>query len=243
MRVLIVDDEPLARERLRRQCTEIGDLQVVGEAGDGRQALAVQEAEGAELVLLDIRMPVMDGLEAARHLAQLQSPPAVVFTTAYGDHALAAFEAEAIDYLLKPIRRERLEQAVARARRLGARQLEGLAAVSECRRQLSSYEHGQLLLIPFESVWFFRAEQKYVEVWHEGGVSLIDDSLKQLEEEYGDELLRVHRNALVVPGAVAGLEKGADGRFYLSLKTCEERLEISRRHLPELRQRIREGRL
>lgn len=243
MRVLIVDDEPLARERLKSLCAGIDDIEVVGEAGDGRQALALQQRTQADLLLLDIRMPVMDGLEAARHLAQLEQAPAVVFTTAYGDHALAAFEANAIDYLLKPIRQERLAQALAKARRLGGQQLTELAAVSEQRRQLSCYEHGQLVLIPFEEVLFFRAEHKYVEAWHQGGQTLIDDTLKQLEEEYGDALLRVHRNALVAPGAIAGLEKDREGHFFLSLKDCEERLEISRRHLPEVRQRIKSGQL
>ena len=126
MKVLITDDEPLARDRLRRLLVEIGNIEIVGEAASGGEALELSERTRPDLVLLDIRMPGLDGLEPAAHLAAQEQPPAVVFTTAYGDHALAAFEASAVDYLLKPIRRERLEQSLDKARRLNRLQLDAL---------------------------------------------------------------------------------------------------------------------
>ncbi len=244
MRVLIADDEPLARERLRRMVTEVAGAEVVGEAGDGRAALEACARLHPEVVLLDIRMPGMDGLEAARHLARLPEGPAVVFVTAYGDYALQAFEAQAVDYLLKPVRAERLAQALDKARRLSTPQLEAVAAAdpeAQGRSHLSSTLHGNLTLIPVGEILFLRAEQKYVLVHHAHGEALIEDSLTALEAEYGPRFVRIHRNALVARSALAGLEKDADGTARVRLKGCAERLEISRRHLPELRRLLRSG--
>ncbi|PKM46423.1 MAG: DNA-binding response regulator [Gammaproteobacteria bacterium HGW-Gammaproteobacteria-1] len=244
MRLLIVDDEPLARERLRRMVEELPGAEVVGEAGDGRAALEACARLHPEVVLLDIRMPGMDGLEAARHLATLPEGPAVIFITAYGDYALQAFEAQAVDYLLKPVRAERLAQALAKARRLTAPQLAAVTAANpepQGRSHLSSTLHGNLTLIPVEDILFLRAEQKYVVVRHLRGESLIEDSLTALEAEYGPRFVRIHRNALVARSALEGLEKGADGTARVRLRDCEERPEISRRHLPELRRLLRSG--
>lgn len=246
MRVLIVDDEPLARQRLRRMVEEVSGAEVVGEAGDGRAALEACAQRHPEVVLLDIRMPGMDGLEAARHLARLPDGPAVVFVTAYGDYALQAFEAQAVDYLLKPVRAERLAQALDKARRLSTPQLEAVAAAdpeSPGRSHLSSTLHGNLTLIPIDDIQFLRAEQKYVVAHHARGEALIEDSLTALEAEYGPRFVRIHRNALVARNALAGLEKDADGAARVRLKGCAERLEISRRHLPELRRLLRSGEL
>jgi len=245
MRVLIVDDEPLARERLRRMAEE-GGAEVVGEAGDGKAALLACARLKPDVVLLDIRMPGMDGIEAARHLAALNTAPAVIFTTAYGDYALQAFEAQAVDYLLKPVRAERLSQALEKARRLTQGQMAALVAAEPCaqgRSHLSSSLHGNLTLIPIEEVLFLRAELKYVTVRHSHGESLIEDSLKALEDEFGERFVRIHRNALVARAAIEGLEKSADGLVRMKVRGCPERLEISRRHLPEVRRLLRAGEL
>ncbi|GAB4293221.1 MAG: LytTR family DNA-binding domain-containing protein [Thiohalomonadaceae bacterium] len=244
MRVLIVDDEPLARERLRRMVEGLPGAEVVGEAGDGRAALEDCARLHPTVVLLDIRMPGMDGLEVARHLARLPAGPAVVFVTAYGDYALQAFEAQAVDYLLKPVRAERLVQALDKARRLTAPQLAAVAAADpepQGRSHLSSTLHGNLTLIPVDDILFLRAEQKYVVVHHRRGEALVEDSLTALEAEYGPRFVRIHRNALVARAALEGLEKGADGGVRVRLRDCPERLAISRRHLPELRRLLRSG--
>lgn len=244
MRVLIVDDEPLARERLRRMVEGLPGAEVVGEAGDGRAALEASARLHPAVILLDIRMPGMDGLEAARHLARLPEGPAVVFVTAYGDYALQAFEAQAVDYLLKPVRAERLLQALDKARRLTAPQLEAVVAANpepQGRSHLSSTLHGNLTLIAVDDILFLRAEQKYVVAHHSRGEALIEDSLTALEAEYGQRFVRIHRNALVARAALEGLEKGSDGVVRVKLKACAERLEISRRHLPELRRLLRSG--
>src|SRR5579885_3290312 len=156
MRVLIVDDEPLARERLAALLQECGEVTVVGEAGDGRAAVEAVERLRPDVVLLDVRMPVMDGLEAARHLARFDTPPAIVFCTAYDEHALAAFEATAIDYLVKPVRAERLKTALERAHRFGAKALEKAAlenaepsgAAPRARSHLCARVRGNLVLVP-----------------------------------------------------------------------------------------------
>ncbi len=241
-RVLIVDDERLARERLRRMVEALPDSEVVGEAGDGRAALEASARLHPDVVLLDIRMPGMDGLEAARHLATLAEGPAVIFTTAYGDYALHAFEAQAVDYLLKPVRAERLAQALEKARRLTGTQLAAVAgAEPQGRTHLTSTLLGNLTLIAVADILFLRAEQKYVTVRHGQGEALIEDSLTALEEEFGERFVRIHRNALVARSALLGLEKSGDGAVRVRLKGCDERLEVSRRHLPELRKLVRSG--
>ena len=214
MKVMIVDDEALARERLRRLVEEETDVEVVAEATNDQEALSRCQSARPDIVLLDIRMPGMDGLEAARHMAELDPPPAVIFTTAYGDHALQAFEAQAIDYLLKPIRRERLSQSLARARHLSRNQLSVLDdARPEARGRnfLSVHRHGSLQLVPLNSVIYFQADHKYVTVFHAEGEDLIEDSLKSLEEEFGAAFVRIHRNALVASDALNGIEKNSEG--------------------------------
>lgn len=239
MRILIVDDEPLARERLRRLIEDDALGEVVGEASNGREALERAQSLQPDVVLLDIRMPVMDGMEAAGHLCRLNMPPALIFTTAYGDHALAAFEANAIDYLLKPIRRERLARALQKAytpsrAQLAATQQEGTTS----RSHLCSHHRGGLHLIPLDDVIYLQADHKYVTARHRGGEALLDESLKQLENEFGDRFIRIHRNALVARAALAGLERIAEGRYAAVLRDCDTRLEISRRLLPAVRQAI-----
>jgi len=243
MKCLVVDDEPLARQRLIRLLDASEEWDVCGEAGDGEQTLQEVQQSQPDLVLLDIRMPGMDGLETARHLAQLENPPAVVFTTAYGDHALEAFETQAVDYLLKPIHPERLQQALEKARRLSQTQLQQLqqAKAGGSRTHLCARNRGNLELIPLTEVVYLQADSKYVTVRSRTLQILIEESLKSLEEEFTGCFMRIHRNALVAVAAIRGLEKDAQGRCYVVLDGVEERLEVSRRMLPEVRKRIKTG--
>lgn len=241
MKVLVVDDEPPARARLRGLVGELSGVDAVLEAANGLDALGLVQSERPDVVLLDIRMPGMDGLEAARHLARMEAPPAVIFTTAYDAHALAAFEAQALDYLLKPIRRNRLEAALARAARLSRRQVNSLVGPGrgEVRTHLSATMHGSLRLVPVDEVRYLRAEHKYVVVGYPAGQVLVDDSLAVLAEELGRRFLRVHRNALVAVEHVRRLERGATGRQQIVLDGVDERIEISRRLAGAVRKRLR----
>ncbi len=240
MRVLVVDDEPPARERLRRLVAELPDCEVVGEAGDGATAVRLAEEREAEVVLLDVRMPGVDGIEAARHLGHAQPPPAIIFTTAYTDHALEAFETPAVDYLVKPVRRERLAAALRAARRPNRAQVEQ-ARAGEPRQRLCARLGGRLELVAVDAVRYFRAEQKYVTVRHGDGEVLIEESLKALEREFGDRFLRVHRKALVAPAWVGGLQRMDDGRAWIWFHDIDDTVEVSRRHLPAVRERLRMG--
>lgn len=241
MRVIIVDDEPLARDRLRRLLKELPDHEVAGEAAEGKAALALCQETRPDVVLLDIRMPGMDGLEAARHLINMSEPPAIIFTTAYGDYALQAFETQAIDYLLKPIRRDRLEQALGRAARLTSSRLDALREEGgrRARTHLSINSHGTLRLVPLADVLYFRADLKYVTARTQAEELLLDESLKSLEDEFGDRLVRIHRNALVMKEALIGLGRDGEGGGFALIRDVPETLEISRRHLPEVRRWIK----
>ncbi|MBX3689150.1 LytTR family DNA-binding domain-containing protein [Dokdonella sp.] len=243
MKTLIVDDEPLARERLRALLTEVGGNEVVGEAANGSQALTEVARLAPDLVLLDIRMPGMDGLEAARHLAGFERPPAVVFCTAYGDHALEAFEANAVDYLLKPVRSERLKAALDKARRwspqLAAATLAQAAGESRARSHLCARMRGNLVLIPIDEIHYLLAEDKYVVVRHGGGEVLIEEPLKALEDEFGERFVRIHRNCLVARARLSGLTRDAEGRLLAVINGVDAPLEVSRRNLPALRKLIK----
>lgn len=239
MKILVVDDEALARQRLMALIEELGEpYRLAGEAANGEEALRLFARDGADLVLMDIRMPGMDGLEAASRLAEEARPPAVIFTTAYEEHALEAFETAAQDYLLKPVRRERLLAALQRSQRLTRSQL-GPAASAQQPPQLSASYRGGVKTISLDAVIYLRAEAKYVVARHAGGELLLEESLKTLEARYGDWLMRIHRNALVSRSCLTGLEKAADGTPRAVLKGCDETLEISRRHLPEVRRLLR----
>jgi two-component system response regulator AlgR len=244
MKCIIVDDESLARQRLVRLLKELEFIEICGEASNGMEALKLADEMAVETVLLDIRMPGMDGLEVAHHLSNLDPAPAVIFTTAYGDHALEAFEANAIDYLLKPIDRTRLSLALEKAQRLTTVQLKELAAVtpeSSTRTHLCANVRGDLKLIPIEDVLYLQADQKYVTVRTRDTQVLIEESLKALEEEFPDNFIRIHRNALVANTVLRGLEKDVKGHAFVVIEGIDDRLEVSRRLLPEIRRLIKSG--
>lgn len=242
MRALVVDDESLARERLIELLGDLHGVEVIGQAGDGREAIEAVEALRPDLVFLDIRMPRMDGLEAARHLASFEHAPAIVFCTAYDEHALAAFDANAVDYLLKPIRVERLRAAIERAGRFNrdiAQVLDRAEPSTRERSHLCARVRGNLVLVPISEIEYLLAEDKYVVVHHAGGEVLIEEPLKALEVEFGERFVRIHRNCLVALDKLAGLNRAADGRVLARLENVDTALEVSRRNLPALRKLVR----
>ncbi len=241
MKILIVDDEKLARARLARMVGEIEGHQLAGEAVNGIEALDMAQSLEPDIVLMDIRMPGMDGIEAARHISRLDQPPAVIFTTAYSDHALEAFETHAVDYLLKPVKLDRLQAAISaaiRPTRAQATRSDDLFSELEPRQHICARVRGSLVLVPVEDIYYFHAEQKYVTVRHRGGEVLIEDALKALEIEFSDHFFRVHRNALVSLAALGGMRSDEDGH-QIAFRDIDDRLEISRRHLPGVRKIIK----
>jgi len=241
IRVFIADDEAPARERLRSLLSEIDDVEIVGEAATGEQGLQSAVDLSPDVVLLDVRMPGMDGIETARHLNVLAEPPAVIFATAYDEYAVNAFDAQAVGYLLKPIRKEKLSAALRQAGRLTRPQLQKIAAssASERRTHIAARHRDGLRLIPIEEVQFFFADQKYTTVRHLKGEDLIEDSLKTLEDELGTAFVRVHRNALVSVRFLERIERNADGQYLVRLRGCDAPLQVSRRMAAELRERLK----
>lgn len=230
--VLIADDEPLARDRLKRLLGNLGGYQVIADCGDGERAYNDVLKLAPDIVLLDIRMPGWDGLKTAHELAKLETPPAVVFCTAFGEYALAAFEANAIGYLLKPVNPEKLAIALGKARRITRPQLAALQGDDDdARKHLSATSRGAITLIAIEHVRLLLADQKYVTVYHRDGEALIDDSLKSLEDEFPQRFLRVHRNALVAKDYVTALERDNDGQYFVRLADFEQTVKVSRRLL------------
>ncbi len=243
MKILVVDDEAPARERLKRLIEEQDEWQVVAEAANGREALERADATQPDLVLLDIRMPGMDGIETARHLAQMDEPPAVIFTTAFNEYAVEAFEASAVGYVLKPVRRERLAEALQRASRLTRPQLASLASREQhqARKHISARIRGELRLVPVRDVLYFHADQKYVTVRHHDGELLIDEPIKELEDEFADAFVRVHRSMLVSVAHIEALAKDAEGHYEIRLKGLEERFPVSRRLAPTVVRRLKDA--
>ena len=235
-RILIADDEAPARSRLRDlldECRESFPLAIVDEARTGREALAVVEREKVDIVLLDIRMPEMDGMEAARHIAGMAQPPAIIFTTAYDSYAIKAFEVNAIDYLLKPVRRERLLAALGKVRTGPPVSRQALDAASDKpRRNLSIHERGRIHLVPMEEILYLRAELKYVTVRTAAREYLVEESLQHLEEEFDPAFVRVHRNCLVAREAIGGFERSAEegeSGWAVVIRATGEKLPVSRR--------------
>jgi two-component system, LytTR family, response regulator AlgR len=234
MRVLIVDDEPLARARLAALLAECDDVEVIGSLADGEAALGALGELRPDVLLLDINMPGIDGTTVAQRLAG-RARPQVIFCTAYENHALKAFDLGAVDYLLKPVRLERLRDALQRAQR----------RLNDLPREPVPYLHGRLrgeqVRIALDEVISLTADDKYVTVQHRRGELLIEESLRQLEETYPDQLIRLHRNCLVPPNRLLGIKTLADGRVLARLDGSDSTPEVSRRNLPAVRKLLRLG--
>jgi two-component system response regulator AlgR len=221
---------------------EFGDFDVVGDAGHGEQALALVDELLPDIVLLDVRMPGIDGLEVACQLSALAEPPAVIFTTAFDEYALQAFDSQAIAYLLKPIRAEKLKAALSKAGRLTRPQLQQVASAARepaHRSHIGVRGRDGLKLIPVEDVLCFHADQKYTTVKHLKGEDLIEDSLKTLEEEFSAHFVRIHRNALVNTRYLERIARDASGQHFVHLRGMAEPLEVSRRMAGDLKDRFR----
>lgn len=235
LRVMIVDDEAPARVRIATLLGDVADrlpTTVVAEAANGPAALAHLATTAVDVMLTDIRMPGMSGLELAQHVAYLEQPPGVIFVTAFDDCAIQAFELNAVDYLLKPVRSERLLQALSKVKRqipapAVLRQADGGA-----RLHLSITERGRLVLVPISQVVYLKAEQKYVTVRTQEREFLLEESLAQLELEFAERFVRIHRNCLIGRDHLLGFERGEgeDGEgWFALLQGIDERLPVSRR--------------
>ena len=218
--------------------------EVVSTAHHGQEALEQARLHQPDVILLDIQMPGMNGLVCAEQLSQLNPRPAIVFCTAYDQHALEAFKAQAQAYLLKPIDPVELEQALNQLTELTQAQLnalpnsELLQDLKTQRHQIAAKTYRGVELIPVENIYYFSADQKYVTVRHKNGSVLIDETLKELETEFADQFIRIHRNALVAVAYLDGLELISSGQYQVRLRGLDERLSVSRRHLSTLRERI-----
>lgn len=242
MRILVVDDEPLARDRLKQLLGELEDCEIIGEASNGQQTLELSQRLQPDVVLLDVRMPGLSGIEVARHFNSLETPPAVIFTTAYDEYAVEAFEAEAIGYLLKPVRKEKLARALRHAGRVSdsrLRQLQQSSGQEQRRAQICARLGESLRLIPVVDILYFVADQKFTTVRHTNGSELIDEPLKDLSNEFGDDFIRIHRNALVAEKAIEKIERDAQGQYKVVLRGLSDTLPISRRHSAAVLRRIR----
>ncbi len=249
MDILIVDDELLARQRLARMVGRISECHLVAQAANAEEALTAVSNYDPDVVLCDIRMPGRDGLQLAEQLGILEDPPAIIFCTAYDEYALEAFGVRAVDYLLKPVSEEKLIAALSKAGRVNRVQLAALAAKGRHPRELptsgrshiSAKTRRGLELIALDTVLYFQADHKYVTVFHRGpeqGIAetLLDDTLKELEDEFPGLFVRVHRNALVSINAIEGMERAADGQYRLHLKGSVHQPQVSRRHVASLRE-------
>ena len=251
-RILVVDDEAPARRRLRDlldDCREQFPLTIADEAANGVEAIDIINQGHIDIVLTDIRMPVMDGLEVARHVANMAAPPKIIFVTAFDQYAVKAFELNAIDYLLKPIRLERLLTALNKAVALRSAQAEAIAEAAQAKRKhLSIHERGKIVLVPIADVLYRKAELKYVTVRTIDKAFLLEESLTKLEDEFAGLFTRIHRNTLVATKAVIGFEKmayenaegeegpagaekgdGAGSHWTVVLRGIPDRLAVSRR--------------
>jgi len=240
VKVMIVDDEQLARDRLARMLSDVEGAEVAGQAANGILAVELCERVSPDVVLLDIRMPGMDGLEAARHMMQMEEPPAVVFCTAYEEHAIEAFNVQAVGYLLKPVRKQDLATVLANAKRTNKAQLAALASDEGARRtHISARTRRGIELVPVDEVRYFQADQKYVTVRHGNGELLIDEPLRDLELEFADAFVRVHRNSIVAVRHIEGIDRDGEGGYRIRLRGIDDSIDISRRHVAAVRRFVR----
>ncbi len=242
LKVILADDEALARARLADLLMDLAEefsVEIVAQAGNGVLALERAADTPADVILLDIQMPGMNGLEAARHIAGLPHPPAIIFVTAFDEHALQAFELRAVDYLLKPVRLARLREALSRIRPLA---VDDAAALAPRRTHFSLLERGRIWRVPVAEVLYLRAELRYVTARTREREYLLDESLVKLEEEFGDDFLRIHRNCLVARAHLEGFQRVADdgeGRWLALLKDWSEKLPVSRRQMHVVREFVK----
>jgi two-component system response regulator AlgR len=248
LKLLIVDDETPARTRLRNLLDDLAaqlpTLKVV-EAADGVEAIAQTHVLDIDIALVDIQMPRMNGIELARHFASLPKPPSVIFTTAYDQYAVKAFELSAVEYLLKPVKAARLAEALGKAMRAPS-SATGITQAAEAiepggRKQLRCLERGKVLLVPVADVLYFKADQKYVTAHTREREYLLEESLAHLEAEFAKRFMRIHRNCLVARAAITGYERDqetpeeAEPRWSLLLHGLPERLPVSRRLWPQVK--------
>ena len=242
LKVILADDEALARARLADLLMDLAEefsVEIVAQAGNGVLALERAADTPADVILLDIQMPGMNGLEAARHIAGLPHPPAIIFVTAFDEHALQAFELRAVDYLLKPVRLARLREALSRIRPMA---VDDVAALAPRRTHFSLLERGRIWRVPVAEVLYLRAELRYVTARTREREYLLDESLVKLEEEFGDDFLRIHRNCLVARAHLEGFQRVADdgeGRWLALLKDWSEKLPVSRRQMHVVREFVK----
>jgi two-component system response regulator AlgR len=240
LKILIADDEAPARNRLRELLSEMKNIEVIAEAKNGQEAIELANVHQPDIILLDIRMPGIDGIEAAQHLQKMAKPPVVIFTTAFDSYAMQAFDISAVDYLLKPIRLERLQTAIQKARALLPSQLEALKPHSPQKTHFSISERGRILLIPISDVIYLRAELKYITVRTAEKEFILEESLNNLEQEFGNIFIRLHRNCLVAKAYILGYEKrhqefdedgnkSSDKHWVALLKCIDETIAVSRR--------------
>ena len=243
IKVLIADDETPARNRLRELLGDIEHTRLIGEAKNGQEVINLATDNQVDLVLLDIRMPKMDGIEAAGHLQKLATPPAIIFTTAYDAYAVQAFDMNALDYLLKPIRLERLQAAIDKASRLSQVQVNALKPMQNQRSHFSVMERGRVLLVPIEEVIYLRAELKYITVRTKEREYLIEDSLTAIEQEFGNRFIRLHRNCLVTQNSIMGYERrqqtDGESHYVALLREVPETVAVSRRQQHVLKELLR----
>jgi len=239
MKLLIVDDEPLARTRLRSLLTEMDGCEVVGEAANGNQALDLVQQVNPDLVLLDIEMPGTDGIETASRLQKLEQPPAIIFTTAYDQHALDAFQSGGQAYLLKPVNRQELKDTITRVSKVTRLQSPKGNSGAEQRSHLSVTIRGDIRRIPIENIYYFHAEQKYVVIRHADGEALTEESLKSLSKDFPQSFIRIHRSSLVAKTEISELRRNNRGFHSVYLKTLGVELEVSRRHVANVRKMIK----
>lgn len=240
MDILIVDDEPLARQRLLRMIDRIDGCQVVAEAGRAEEVMAAISQHDPDVVLMDVRMPGEDGLSLAWRIAELEDPPALIFCTAFDQYALEAFGTQAVGYLLKPVKAEHLQEALAKASRLNklqrARLADSSVAPAEPRKShIRVKTRRGIELLAVAEIRCFIADQKYVTAIHPAGEHLLDETLKQLEDAFGDRFVRVHRNALVALEHMEAMEKNDQGQYHIRLTGIPQTPLISRRHASQVK--------
>lgn len=242
MKIIVCDDEPVARERLGRLVQELGH-DLAAKTDSSEDTIEAVKKHLPDVLLLDVRMPDTDGIRCAHAVRELPSPPAIIFVTAYDHYAIAAFKAQAIGYLLKPVSKEELEEALASAKQVNNAQLNHLRElehpeVNPSRQHIAARTHRGVELIPITDIYYFLADQKYVTVRHKDGSVLIDETLKDLESEFGSHFFRIHRNALLSLNYLEALESVGSGQYQVAIKGIEDKLSVSRRHLPSLREKV-----